>query len=233
MRPLLRGIRVLSLSIVPLLAMAQLAAPAYADTATSFTFNLLTGPHLTANPSTGFSLMTTGEGAFVVSGPGTVETHTTCSKPANASNPGPVCKTVFWGTGKGLSISGAGSWEIIGPDGTTVVDKGTWAATKFVSFTYWGRDNDGGGLLGGDLELLVTLASSNTGQPIAGGSDVQTSIICRAGDPPLPRSAAGFPPQTFVPGVTLPEYVFIVSLGFTQRIPFSSTIFHSDSVLPF
>lgn len=224
---MLRRIQVLSLSTLPVLAMSQLAAPAYAATTTSFSFTL-TPPNLTKNPTTGFFLRTTGSGAFVMSGSGTEETHATCTDPTNPSNPGPPCKAVFWGTGDGLSISGGGSWELIAPDGATVVDRGTWVATKFVSFTYWGRLHTGGGLLGGDLELLVTLIRTETGVPIPGGSDVAAAVICRHGDPPLPEGDT----QTLIPGVTLPEGVFIVSLGFTQRTA-GTTIFQSDSVLPF
>jgi len=224
---MLRRIQVFSLSALSLLAMSQLAAPAYAASTTSFSFGL-TPPNVTRNPMTGFFLRTTGSGAFVMNGSGTIETETSCSNPTDPSNPGPNCKTVFWGTGDGLSISGGGSWGLIAPDGATVVDRGTWAAAKFGSFTYWGRLHTGGGLLGGDLELLATLTSSETGVPIPGGSDVAAAVICRHGDPPLPEGET----QTLIPGVTQPEGIFIVPLGFTQRTA-GTTIFHSDSVLPF
>ena len=209
-RPILAGI----VCVLVFMTMLQSAAiVASAQSQTSFSFNLLAAPFLTKNPTTGNFLRATGDGSFVVQG--------TC--PGGCTGRYTGAPVVFT---NGLAISGGGSWQLLAPDRKTVLDKGTWVATGFVRFTFWGGDNPGGGLLGGRLDLTITLTSGSTGAPITGGSNVATTIVCRAGNPPLPRSTTEGGLQIFIDGTTLPEGFFIVSMEFTQRISPSSTVFH-------
>ncbi len=92
---------------------------ASAQTATSFSFNLL-GPNTAKAPAdapmfAGFTLKVTGSGSFDTAAP---------------------------------TITGGGSWWVIDPNGM-VVDRGTWVATTYVSFDSYGGPSSGlqGGLL--------------------------------------------------------------------------------------
>jgi hypothetical protein len=81
------------------------------------------------------------------------------------------------GTGDTIKLNGAGTFDTVNGDvevhgsysirnaAGAVIERGTWAATEFVSF-----ESDGGlnnGLQGGELSLIVTL-SPNDGPPEVG-----------------------------------------------------------------
>lgn len=74
-------------------------------------------------------------------------------------------------------ITGGGSFWVISPSGT-VVDRGTYVLTTFVSFKSYGGPNPGH--QGGLLMLLVTATSSVTGMVFAG---IPSTVSCRINAP--------------------------------------------------
>jgi hypothetical protein len=125
-----------------------------AQSGPSYSFNLL-GPNTALNPATsgmfaGDTLVVTGSGSFV------------CGDSSCTSG----------------TITGSGSYRLLAPAGT-VLDRGTFVITTFVSFTPYGGPNPGH--QGGQLVASGVGTSSITGMsaPITDGT-----VTCLLGSPP-------------------------------------------------
>jgi hypothetical protein len=103
------------------------------------------------------------------------------------------------------SIVASGSFTHFRADGS-VLDKGTWQATSFVSFTHFGGPNPG--LQGGTLKFFAT-AFPDGGEPVP---NISVIVNCRINAPS---------------GFTGPEGVLVVAgdLNFTD-VTRGATLFH-------
>ncbi len=101
---------------------------------------------------------------------------------STTADSGPFAGDTLRTTGSGSfdtstgSIVASGSFTHIKADGT-VLAKGTWQATSFVSFTPFGGPNSG--LQGGTLNFVATLFP-NGGEPVTG---LSVTVNCRINAP--------------------------------------------------
>ena len=183
----IRSTTVLTLvGLLALLAMAPTFAPMVgaSQPPISFSFNLA-GPSVAYSPmgTPGFGGLTdyvTGSGSF-------------------------TCTAYYYSEDSILhctegTVSGSGSYWLTAPDGT-VVDRGTWVKTSFISFTGYGGPSPG--KQGGFLEANAAITSNTLGSLGEMYSSLSCTINAPAGSPPAGH-IAGYMVDGQVVGFTVP-----------------------------